>query len=213
MEKIGRMRIYPLIKVDLKGAQGTLVAPAQTDLEADLYRLMGKVTETVATRRGLQEKTGFFKINDFAHYERAVAHADMVNRMAKEFERQRSCDVETAIQGAVASAFFIDASSIASRSRKRPIVRGRHATCYLARTIRSRRREKQMSLKEVGRMTHRDHTTVMHSVETAEQYIIDSDRFLGHKEFVQKLVCAERTLRYVGFKFSHARVCEEKMAV
>ena len=58
--------------------------------------------------------------------------------------------------------FGVAQDDLLSRSRKQPIVRGRHAFCFAVRKLTN------TPLTAIGAMIGRDHTTVMHSIRTAE---------------------------------------------
>ncbi|MEM6913885.1 MAG: DnaA/Hda family protein, partial [Pseudomonadota bacterium] len=68
--------------------------------------------------------------------------------------------------------FGLSKSDLLGRSRKQPIVRGRHAFCLAVRKL------TDTPLTAIGSMIGRDHTTVMHSIKTAE-ILAESDATFG----------------------------------
>lgn len=212
MPTIGTLHIYPLVKTDGPPEIGVNVRPAKAIEEANLFRLMMMVREETLRKKGRVVRQRFFKVDDFQTEERATEQAQLIEAVARSVKNLPKDAVEKAIAEVVANAFSIDPRAIASPNRHKPIVNGRHAVSYLARTVRTRRHPAAMSLKEVGRITHRDHTTVMNSLTVAERYILDSDRFLGHRDFVRKLARAERSLTCVGLRFDHYPPIAGKLA-
>ncbi|MEM9233697.1 MAG: DnaA/Hda family protein [Pseudomonadota bacterium] len=73
-----------------------------------------------------------------------------------------------------ASTFGVSAADMRSPSRRRELVRARQAFCLSARKLTPE------SLKAIGGMISRDHTTVMHSVDQAEIFAA-SDKPFGQK--------------------------------
>ncbi|MEO1043721.1 MAG: DnaA/Hda family protein, partial [Pseudomonadota bacterium] len=68
--------------------------------------------------------------------------------------------------------FGLSKTDLLGRSRKQPIVRGRHAFCLAVRKL------TDTPLTAIGAMIGRDHTTVMHSIKTAE-ILAESDTTFG----------------------------------
>lgn len=68
--------------------------------------------------------------------------------------------------------FGLSKNDLLGRSRKQPIVRGRHAFCLAVRKL------TDTPLTAIGSMIGRDHTTVMHSIKTAE-ILAESDATFG----------------------------------
>lgn len=73
-----------------------------------------------------------------------------------------------------ASTFGVSVADLRSKSRRRELVRARQAFCLAGRKL------TDASLKAIGGMISRDHTTVMHSVDQAEIFA-ESDKAFGHK--------------------------------
>ena len=68
--------------------------------------------------------------------------------------------------------FGLSKEDLLGRSRKQPIVRARHAFCLAVRRL------TDTPLTAIGSMIGRDHTTVMHSIKTAE-ILAESDATFG----------------------------------
>ncbi|MEM9810102.1 MAG: helix-turn-helix domain-containing protein, partial [Pseudomonadota bacterium] len=68
--------------------------------------------------------------------------------------------------------FDVSKSDLMGRSRKQPIVRSRHAFCLAVRKL------TDTPLTAIGSMIGRDHTTVMHSIKTAE-ILAETDATFG----------------------------------
>ncbi|WP_370338548.1 DnaA ATPase domain-containing protein [Parvularcula marina] len=73
-----------------------------------------------------------------------------------------------------ASTFGVTSADLRSKSRRRELVRARQAFCLSARKLTDE------SLKAIGSMIARDHTTVMHSIDQAEIFST-GDKTFGHK--------------------------------
>jgi chromosomal replication initiator protein len=70
--------------------------------------------------------------------------------------------------------FALAKDDLLGRSRKQPIVRARHAFCFAVRKL------TDTPLTAIGSMIGRDHTTVMHSIRTAE-ILAGSDATFGSR--------------------------------
>ena len=74
------------------------------------------------------------------------------------------------IKEAVSSYYNISLSDIESKNRKHEITLARQMSMYLAKQL------TQMSLKSIGaNFGGRDHSTVLHSCQTIENYLVTSD--------------------------------------
>jgi chromosomal replication initiator protein len=70
--------------------------------------------------------------------------------------------------------FGLSKEDLKSRTRKQPIVRARHAFCFALRKL------TDTPLTAIGAMVDRDHTTVMHSIKTAE-ILAETDPVFGRR--------------------------------
>lgn len=77
----------------------------------------------------------------------------------------------SAIQQTVAAEFDVPVRLLVSDRRARPVARARQVAMFLAVRLTSR------SVPMIGREFKRDHSTVMHAVETIEQCIFDCDTY------------------------------------
>lgn len=88
---------------------------------------------------------------------------EQVRQLLTDHLSQRSHQITPeAILDYTVETFGLSKDDLMSRSRKQPIVRARHAFCFAVRKL------TDTPLTAIGSMIGRDHTTVMHSIRTAE---------------------------------------------
>ncbi|MEM1380513.1 MAG: DnaA/Hda family protein [Pseudomonadota bacterium] len=78
------------------------------------------------------------------------------------FQRKQAAVTPESILSFTTDLFDVSREELGGRSRKQNIVRARHAFCFAVRKL------TDTPLKSIGAVINRDHTTVMHSVRTAE---------------------------------------------
>lgn len=86
---------------------------------------------------------------------------------------------------ACAEEFGVTVESLISKSRKRHLVAARQMAMKLIRY----NFKYPLSVKEIGKVFHRDHTTVIHSTATIMDYLAVKDSFLyeAHTNILNKL--------------------------
>ncbi|NNU17640.1 ATP-binding protein [Parvularcula sp. ZS-1/3] len=82
--------------------------------------------------------------------------------LSEHMSKQKPAVTAEAIFDYTIETFGLSKDDLLSRSRKQPIVRARHAFCFAVRKL------TDTPLTAIGSMIGRDHTTVMHSIKTAE---------------------------------------------
>lgn len=92
--------------------------------------------------------------------------------LAEHLNNRRPSLTPEAIFDYTTEVFDLSKTDLLGRSRKQPIVRGRHAFCLAVRKL------TDTPLTAIGSMIGRDHTTVMHSIKTAE-ILAESDATFG----------------------------------
>lgn len=101
----------------------------------------------------------------------AEAHADggrsidddTVRRLLSDhLSKRKPAVTPEAIFNFTVATFGLNKDDLMGRSRRQPIVRARHAFCFAVRKL------TDAPLTAIGSMIGRDHTTVMHSIRTAE---------------------------------------------
>ncbi len=70
-----------------------------------------------------------------------------------------------------AAAFGIDPDDILAFDRSKSIARARHAVCYVL------RKRFDLSYPEIGEIMNRDHSTIMNSVQRADDLMMSNEAF------------------------------------
>lgn len=203
MKSIRQMSIVPLIQLERMDRLGPTVMRAKQHDIPDLYRLIATVRKVALEKTGPEESEASIVIDDFSSFEDAEGFAARMMNTFPRMTRSGSSDIGETIRLAVASSFEVEVKSIQARSRKKAFVIPRHATNYLGRAIRTDDDGNRLSLTEVGAITNRDHTTVIHSLKLTHTLINRRDRCRAYDDFTRRLCRAERTLRCAGFRFHH----------
>lgn len=211
MKSITNMTIMNLTDLHPVGMYGPLVKRCEKDAIPDRFRLIASVRDLELTKSGLAETHSRIFIDDFRSLADAEAFAARMMQTFPSITRSGVSDIGETIRLAVATSFEVPSKHIQSRSTKRSISKPRHATSYLGRTIRTASGDDGLSLHEVGRITGRDHTTVIASIKVATTHIDRRDRSPAYNEFATRLCRAERTLRCAGFGFHHDGPIAAKM--
>ncbi|GGY49924.1 chromosomal replication initiator protein DnaA [Parvularcula lutaonensis] len=94
--------------------------------------------------------------------------------LSDHLKQRRQQVTPEAILDFTTETFGLSKDDLMSRSRKQPIVRARHAFCFAVRKL------TDTPLTAIGSMIGRDHTTVMHSIRTAE-ILASSDPTFGSR--------------------------------
>lgn len=94
--------------------------------------------------------------------------------LSDHLSQKRATLTPEAILDYTTEVFGLSKDDLLGRSRKQPIVRARHAFCFAVRKL------TETPLTAIGSMIKRDHTTVMHSIRTAE-ILAESDPTFGSR--------------------------------
>ena len=100
----------------------------------------------------------YFKQDTNEHYHYALRKKVIDNRVNRH-------DLELEILDAVSVAFCIHVSDITGRSRVKAIAEARHAYMNILRNVTN------LTLVQVGSLMSRDHSTVIHSCNTASNLL------------------------------------------
>ena len=96
------------------------------------------------------------------------------------------------IQETVCAEFGIELADLLSDRRSVAIVRPRQIAMWLARQLTPK------SIPMIGRCFNRDHTTVLHAVETVERRIFESDVWGRTAIALKRRLCADERQMELG---------------
>jgi chromosomal replication initiator protein len=114
--------------------------------------------------------------------EKRITNIEIELKISSQIEPNRAVDFEI-IFSTVCDYYKMNYAYILSKSKKRSYMIPRHVICYLS------RKHTQMTLMDIGaKMGNRDHTTVLHSINTADDLLsYDTQLQFDIKELKQRL--------------------------
>lgn len=128
-------------------------------------------------RESLRELEGALSLMQVATEAEVAAGSELTDESARRLlnehlQQTKRPITPEAILTYTTELFAVSRDDLMGRSRKQPIVRARHAFCFAVRKL------TDTPLKAIGSFVGRDHTTVMHSVRTAE-ILAETDAVFG----------------------------------
>jgi hypothetical protein len=182
---------------------------AKRDEKPSVFRLIAALNTDDPDAPDGSESVHF--VDDFETADGAEAYADRLHQAFPSIVGTTNSDVGRALCAAVGASFGIAPEAVSSKSRKRPFVHGRQAASYLGRTLRFGEGD-GLTLVQVGMITARDHTTVMHAIKSASIRMKERQRFDDYERFARRLERAERTLSMAGYRFGRDDVIPKHLA-